>query len=417
VTSIDLIPQPHFGERLRRLRQQCGLKQTDLADEGLSASYVSRIESGNRPVTPHVAQVLAERLGVDITAFQSDREIYLARLLADGQSSLAAGNHAAAATAFEAALDQAVDAPLATAWLIRHSLTIALSNLGRLADWRRHQSELVNLANEATSPDLLTQAHTGMSNCLRLSGEVSEAYVAARAARDHSRDADVSPGHQLQATMAMIAAETETGRAADSTRHAEELLGLLDEDTPAPLRAQALWAAASTYVARGRHDEAIELLMQAIHGLDSGEDLVTWARLRLAVVSLAHRAGHTAEAESCASSFREAAHVLRLTAIPIYQAQLDVIEARIAFEKEHFAEARTLCEAALARADLLSFRDTARAQMLWAQATGRTGEPDKAIADLRAVAERLDEAGARDLSAEAWRLVAELALTDRDAPS
>jgi tetratricopeptide (TPR) repeat protein len=254
-----------------------------------------------------------------------------------------------------------------------------------------------------------------MSNCLRLSGEVSEAYAAARAARDHSRDADVSPGHQLQATMAMIAAETETGRAADSTRRAEELLGLLDEDTPAPLRAQALWAAASTYVARGRHDEAIGLLMQAIRGLDSGDDLVTWARLRLTVVSLAHRAGHTVEAESC-KSFREAAHVLRLTAIPIYQAQLDVIEARIAFEKEHFGEAKALCEAALARADLLSFRDAARAQMLWAQATARTGEPDQAIADLRAAAERLDEAGARDLSAEAWRLVAELALTDRDAP-
>jgi transcriptional regulator with XRE-family HTH domain len=413
VTNIDLIPQPHFGERLRRLRQQCGLKQTDLADEGLSASYVSRIESGNRAVTPHVAQVLAERLGVDITAFQSNREIYLARLLADGQSSLAAGNHAAAAAAFEAALDQAVDAPLATAWLIRHSLTIALSNLGRLADWRRHQSELVTLATEAASPDLLTQAYTGMSNCLRLSGDVGEAYAAARAARDHSRDADVSPGHQLQATMAMIAAESETGRAADSTRRAEELLGLLDEDTPAPLRAQALWAAASTYVARGRHDEAIELLMQAIGGLDSGEDLVTWARLRLTVVSLAHRAGHTVDAESCAS-FHEAAHVLRLTAIPIYQAQLDVIEARIAFAKERFSEARTLCEAALARADLLSFRDAARAQMLRAQATARTGEPGQAIADLRAVAERLDEAGARDLSAEAWRLLAELALTDRD---
>jgi len=197
---------------------------------------------------------------------------------------------------------------------------------------------------------------------------------------------------------------------------AKELLGLLDEDTPAPLRAQALWAAASTYVARGRHDEAIELLMQAIRGLDSGDDLVTWARLRLTVVSLAHRAGHTVEAESC-KSFHEAAHVLRLTAIPIYQAQLDVIEARIAFEQERFGDAKTLCEAALARADLLSFRDAARARMLWAQASARTGEPDQAIADLRAAAERLDEAGARDLSAEAWRLVAELALTGRNAPA
>jgi uncharacterized protein YgfB (UPF0149 family) len=43
----------------------------------------------------------------------------------------------------------------------------------------------------------------------------------------------------------------------------------------------------------------------------------------------------------------------------------------------------------------------------------RTGEPDEALRDLRAVAQRLDDADARDLSAEAWRLVAELALMSR----
>ena len=412
MTDMDLIPQPHFGERLRRLRQQRGMKQADLADSGLSASYISRIESGNRAVTPHVAHVLAERLGVEIGAFQSSREAYLAQQLADAQASLATGNHRAAAEAFEAALAQAAGAPLATAWLIRHSLGLALANLGRLADWRRYQTELVALATDAGSADLLTQAQTGLSNCLRLSGDIAEAYAAARAARDRSRDPDVEPGHRILATIALIAAESETGRAADATRRAEELLGLLDEQTPAPLRAQALWAAASTYVARGRHDEAMALLVKAINELPSGEDVVTWARLRLAVVSLGDRAGAPMDDVAC-EWYREAAHVLRLTAIPIYQIQLEVVEARIALDKGRNAEAKERSETALARAELLSFRDHARTQMLWAQATARTGEPDRAIAELRAVAQRLDEAGARDLSAEAWRLVAELALTER----
>jgi transcriptional regulator with XRE-family HTH domain/predicted negative regulator of RcsB-dependent stress response len=414
VSDTELVPQPHFGERLRRLRLQRGLKQADLAANGLSASYVSRIESGNRAVTTHVAAVLAERLGVDLDAFGSNRDVALARLLADGTSSLAVGNHAAAAAAFEAALDHTTGASLPLAWSVRYGLVTTLGNLGRLTDWRRHAEELVRLATETASPDLLTQAYTGLSNCLRLSGDIGAAYAAARTAHDRSEDPDVSPNHRLLAMIALIAAETEAGRGDDAARRADELLGRLDDGTPGPLRAQALWASASCAVARGRHDEAMELLERAVGSFEPGEDLVTWARLRLAFVSLAQRTGRALDPASL-DCFREAAHVLRLTGIPIYAVQLDVLEARTAFEEGRLDRARELCEAALARADLLSFRDLARTQMLWAHATAQTGDPDRALAELRTVAHRLDEAGAHDLSAEAWRLVAELALTDRSA--
>src|SRR2546421_1788055 len=130
MNDTDLVPQPYFGERLRRLRQQRGLKQSDLAEVGLSVSYVSRIESGSRAVTVQQAEALARRLGVDIRVFESSREVCLTRLLSDAQTSLAEGDHAAAAAAFEAALDSAPTEPLAVAWPIRHSLTIALGHLG-----------------------------------------------------------------------------------------------------------------------------------------------------------------------------------------------------------------------------------------------------------------------------------------------
>jgi transcriptional regulator with XRE-family HTH domain len=412
VTTVDLIPQPHFGERLRRLRQQRGLKQADLADSGLSASYISRIESGNRAVTAQLAQVLAERLGVDISVFQSNREVSLTRLLADAQASLAVANYAAAAEAFESALDQVAGARLPTLWLIRHGLATTLSNLGRIADWRHHQQELVRLATEAASPDLLTQAYTGLSNCLRLAGEVGAAYAAACSARAHSREPDVSPGHEIHAMMALVAAETETGRAADAAHRSDEMLALLTDETPEPLRAQARWAAAASYVARGRHDDGIALLKRAIHDLDSGEDLVTWARLRLSLVSLIHRSGQRAN-EEARGWFVEGARVLRLIAIPIYLVQTDVIEARIAFDQEQYAEAIRLSEAALTDGNLLSFRDRVRTQMLLATATARVGDREGPIRDLEVIAQNLDEVGARDLSAEAWRILAELALSNR----
>ena len=110
--------------------------------------------------------------------------------------------------------------------------------------------------------------------------------------------------------------------------------------------------------------------------------------------------------------FDEAATVLRASGIPIYQAQLDFLEAQIAFDEGRVDDARALCESALARSDVLSFRDRARAEMLLAQALTRAGERTRALRELRLVAQRLDAADARHLSAEAWRLVAELALAE-----
>jgi transcriptional regulator with XRE-family HTH domain len=53
-----------FAARLRQTRQQAGLFQHDLAFEGCSAVYISRIENGQRRPNTWIAWGLAERLGV-----------------------------------------------------------------------------------------------------------------------------------------------------------------------------------------------------------------------------------------------------------------------------------------------------------------------------------------------------------------
>jgi len=58
------------GDRLRRLREQAGLKQAELAqDLGLSASYLNQIERDQRPLTPRLLARLAEMLNVPPTYF------------------------------------------------------------------------------------------------------------------------------------------------------------------------------------------------------------------------------------------------------------------------------------------------------------------------------------------------------------
>jgi tetratricopeptide (TPR) repeat protein len=59
------LPNGGLGERLRTLRVNAGLTQTDLAGERFSKEYVSQIERGKTRPTQETLEWLAQRLGVD----------------------------------------------------------------------------------------------------------------------------------------------------------------------------------------------------------------------------------------------------------------------------------------------------------------------------------------------------------------
>lgn len=62
---IGRLPNGGLGERLRTLRVNAGLTQTDLAGERFSKEYVSQIERGKTRPTQETIAWLAERLNVD----------------------------------------------------------------------------------------------------------------------------------------------------------------------------------------------------------------------------------------------------------------------------------------------------------------------------------------------------------------
>ncbi len=62
-----------LGARLKRLRRERGLNQSQMADElGISSSYLNHLERNQRPVTAGVLLRLAEGFDVDVKAFASD---------------------------------------------------------------------------------------------------------------------------------------------------------------------------------------------------------------------------------------------------------------------------------------------------------------------------------------------------------
>ena len=75
VTEGQAARKLFIGPRVRRLREQHGLSQTALAERlALSLSYVSQIESNQRPVTASVLLRLAEAFGGDMSQFADETD-------------------------------------------------------------------------------------------------------------------------------------------------------------------------------------------------------------------------------------------------------------------------------------------------------------------------------------------------------
>ncbi len=59
--------QERFGQRVRKLRQERGWTQEDMADRlGLDRAYISHLERGTKNVCLPTMQVLAQGLGVTL---------------------------------------------------------------------------------------------------------------------------------------------------------------------------------------------------------------------------------------------------------------------------------------------------------------------------------------------------------------
>jgi predicted transcriptional regulator/DNA-binding XRE family transcriptional regulator len=62
-----------LGARLKRLRRERGLNQSQMADElGISASYLNHLERNQRPVTAGILLRLAEGFDIDVKAFAAE---------------------------------------------------------------------------------------------------------------------------------------------------------------------------------------------------------------------------------------------------------------------------------------------------------------------------------------------------------
>ncbi|MCT9089957.1 helix-turn-helix domain-containing protein [Streptomyces sp. ASQP_92] len=398
-----MLEQPLFGRRLRQLRQQQGKAQTELAGPGMSAAYLSRLESGHRPPTKRAVAYLAERLQVPIEAFGVNKPASLVDVLATAQVSTGADHDLRQQLA--AALDAALNVDPGLRWQAHARLaTLGAAEGDREAE-QSHVEALVAVSDELGHAALQVHSRLRLARSLRGRGELVEARATAREGLELGHRAALTSPDVTRCKLLLASATAELGDLAEAARLSEEICAEL-RGRRGPLAAEALWTAATLASRKGMTDRSSTLMGEAIDALDSREDLLLWMRLRLAAAALALRGGppDLLRAERYLTQVRPA---LDLVGSPLHEQEYAFLRAQLAYGKGHFDDAAALCEAAWEGRDHLTFRDRVRLEMLNEQIRSKqSGTWDQAR--LAELATEAQERGILDLAAEIWRALAEI---------
>ena len=341
------IPAETVGERLRRVRVERGLSQSEVAAGGVTAGYISRIEGGARVPSIKALRKLAPKLGVSVeyletgkdhpefelwalrlddydlalrlgeppSDFKEQLDAILASSLNAGHGRAAArarlalgayashiGDHAGAVTLLEAAIEQPSISPLSDpdAYItLAHSLAATGRERQAVTLLRSCLDELE--ARRPTPANTIARFATFLSYALTETGDLDGARSAIALALHHGRNSrDPYTRVRLYWSNARVAsADGDYDLARCSINNAIALL-TETEDTTHLARAHLL--AAEIALAGGDYDTAAKHLAEAAAILPDGASLEDRAFLIVQQAFHAARTGNSSAAMDYATS-------------------------------------------------------------------------------------------------------------------
>jgi transcriptional regulator with XRE-family HTH domain len=266
-----------IGERLKRIREERGLTQRDIAVPGVSAQYVSKIERGQRTASVKALRKLAPQLGVSARFLETGHDLTESELrdyrLDDAELALRVGGDAAGA---ERAFGDVLEEALAEG--DGRSASRARLGLGLLAAGRGDSVGAVTALEPAVAepwvdPVTHADAFVALGDAYVALGRSSDAVelyrgcLAEAAAREPRSAAAIV---RLSTSLSAVLAET------GETREAHDVLeaAFADGNTPADPRAAAQfhWKVARAAAELGRFDEAQLSINRAVGLLALAED-------------------------------------------------------------------------------------------------------------------------------------------------
>jgi tetratricopeptide (TPR) repeat protein len=277
------------GERLRSARLDAGLTQRDLAFEGCTAAYVSRIEAGARIPSLQIIHEFAKRLDVApefLATGRPDADDLSSDLL-EAEVAFQLGDADRAAELYEAARETA-DSPAA--------LAQALLGLGRLALHRGEIEEGISLLERAVgsgalAPGDASAAANDLGRSYASLGRFTDAFAIFERFLAEARERG---DRYDEVRFALLLANSYVDNSEHGRAHATlgEVLDLARETIDPKLRASLYWSQSRVHFSQGDPDRAAEYAQLALATLKASEQTLEAARALLLLAYIENERGN-----------------------------------------------------------------------------------------------------------------------------
>jgi len=291
------IDAKELGRRLRNARLAAGLTQAEVTAGEVAASYLSRIEDGQRRPEAVLLERMVQRMGTTLEAILVDEPSGVLRQVPTHDAELELGvDHAElAAVSGDAAgalarLDELAVrlAQSGDAVLERRALRVRAGALEGTGDLNGAITLLEDLTAEPSPDATWLKSLIALSRCYRNSGEFSKAIaVGTRTAALIEEMGLAGLTEAMQLTITVSGAYYRLGDVNEALRMCARALAAAEKYDSPIAKASAYWNA-SSYRAQteGATPETIEMAKKALALFELGDDNRNLAKLRTEVANL-----------------------------------------------------------------------------------------------------------------------------------
>lgn len=399
---------PTLGQRLRALRIERGLSQSDLAGDLVSPSYVSLIESDRRSPEREVLEGLARRLGCSALYLESGvapEEVNEQRLRLQFAKIAQANGELTEARAQFLSLTQAGTAEIRheAAW----GLAAAYEALGQLDDALTLLESLLSAskAGEPGTPGLLSLMNA-RCRIYCLAGDFARSIEVGEAALEQVRELGLDgSADAVRLASSLVGSYWARGDLFSAQHLASGVIERAEKLGSREAQGNAYWNAAGVAASRGQLTLALDLATKTLALLSesSPSDHLAGMRVTYAWLLLRFDPPRLDEAEQLLEQAHEVlADVGVSTALSSCETEL----ARCALLRGNYSEAIELAELAVSSCPA-NAPERAYATVVSGLAMIKNGQPDDGARVITDAADQLSVLGTRLEAAQAWRDAAE----------
>lgn len=398
-----------LGKRVRELRRGLALSQEDLAGGGVSASYVSLIESGKRAPTEQTLRQLSQRLGCTVEYLRDgiDPKVRDVHMLEVAWVELAQrnGSQDEALRRSRALLtDPALDSHLAIR--VRRAQAAAYEATGQLEEAIAVLEDLQQAERSFESAMLSTLV--ALARCYREAGDINRSIDLAQGGLEASEAHGLAgTDEQAELAAALVVGYYERGDLVHAALLAKKLLSKVVNTGSHRAQAAAYWNASIVAYEQGRTANALSYVERALALLSETDQRRNVARLRLMYATLLLRV-EPPETVLARNLINDLLPELQEAGSSVDLAYADTELARAALQLGEFGSAIAFAEAALTRLGDAPRLETAQALLVLAEAHQAAGALPAAAANARHAAQLLHLTTSGRAVAAAWSQLASI---------